>query len=411
MPKPVTVSYTKKNEDGTEPSVTLTEGTDYTVSYRNNINAYEDEESSDAPTVIVKGTGGYSGTATQTFSIKKAQAPDAEEMNVTASRCSEARPNRTIDLTGCFAAYGKKTGYEVTDVEDTKNIFSRTPETADIKNGVLTYGTNAAQEDDTASITVKVSFANYEDAVLTVKIVMVSKNGVTISGITVPKDITYTGTPAAYGGAAFVTAEDGTDVTDKVTLVYSYSGTMADKTPYPAQSSAAGTGSQTTEEAPVNAGSYVLTVAVKEDDPDYTGSIEYPFIISPAAATVKAGDIVELMQGDQGASKPVTSYQSEFSYAAEGLLNGDSLKKEPEYTVTDTEGQAVARKGAVHHQRKPVRMCDLRNCFNIRYLGIRIPQCLYVKRFRVVLYRLLEIADIQRVNKGRGHAIIYQRMG
>lgn len=359
LPKPVTVSYAKKTGDGTETTVTLMEGTDYTVSYRNNINAYKEpvedgagdgadtataavNSTAAAPTVIIKGTGSYSGTATQTFAIKKAQAPAAEEKTVTASQCTQARPNRTADLSDSFADFGKKTGYEVINVEDTDNIFSRTPVTADIKDGILTYGTNAAQENDTAAITVRVSFANYGDAELTVKIVMASKKGVVISGIIMPEDTTYTGTPITYDGAASVAAEDGTDVTGQVTLVYSYSGTMADGKAYPESSGAEGSGPQSTE-PPVNAGSYVLTVAVAEDDEEYTGSTEYPFTISPAAVTVRAGDIVDVMQGNQEASKPAASYQSEFRYDIEGLLLDDGLVTEPVYTVTDLEGQAVTQ--------------------------------------------------------------------
>lgn len=174
----LTVAY---SGSGQAP-VQLTEGTDYIVSYSNNINAYEQSgtgtgTSGSAPTVIITGMGDYSGTVTKTFAIGKAAAPAAEEKKVMASRCTQADPNRTADLSGSFASCGKKTGYEVLSVEDPKEIFTKTPVTADIQNGVLKYGTDAAQENDTASIRIKVSFANYEDAELTVKIIM-SEEGV-----------------------------------------------------------------------------------------------------------------------------------------------------------------------------------------------------------------------------------------
>ena len=175
-PKPA-VAYSGSGQT----AVQLTEGTDYIVSYSNNINAYEQSGASGsntaAPTVIITGTGDYGGTVTKTFAIGKAAAPAAEEKTVVASRCTQADPDRTADLSGSFASCGKKTGYEVVSVDDPKNIFSKTPATADIQNGILKYGTNAAQENDTATIRIKVSFANYEDADLVVQVFM-SEEGV-----------------------------------------------------------------------------------------------------------------------------------------------------------------------------------------------------------------------------------------
>jgi uncharacterized repeat protein (TIGR02543 family) len=48
---------------------TLTKDTDYTVTYKNNINAESSAAGSKAPTVIVKGKGGYSGSCTKKFTI------------------------------------------------------------------------------------------------------------------------------------------------------------------------------------------------------------------------------------------------------------------------------------------------------------------------------------------------------
>ena len=78
---------------------------------------------------------------------------------------------------------------------DTDSIFSKTPVTADIKNGVLTYGTKAAEEGKTASIKISVSFRNYKNAELTVKVTMVAKKAALISGIVMPDSVVYSGTP------------------------------------------------------------------------------------------------------------------------------------------------------------------------------------------------------------------------
>lgn len=344
QPVPTAVSYTQNAAGGAGTPVILSEGTDYTLSYRNNINAYEPSAADGsvegtgengaataAPTVIIKGAGKYSGSVRKTFVIQKAAAPAAETMDVTGSQCTQAQPKRTADLTGSFTACGKKTGYEVLSVEDPKGIFSKTPVTADIKDGVLTYGTKAAQEGDTASLKIKVSFANYKDAELTVRITMAAKKAAVISGIAMEESAVYSGMSVSYGGEAAVKTEDGRDITGQVSLVYQYSGVMADGTAYPAQGG--------TAEPPVNAGSYVLTVSVSDDNPDYVGSASYPFAIRKADAVVQAKDLTVLMQleGEGSTLVPVEQYQKDFGYTVTGLFNADTLRTEPTYTVTEDE--------------------------------------------------------------------------
>ena len=340
-PEPAAVTYTKPSANGTGTPVTLTEGTDYTVSYRNNTDACEPPDTdSAAPTVIIKGTGSYSGTVTKTFAIGKAAAPAEETRNVTAEQCTQAQQNRKIDLTGSFRACGKKTGYEITQVVDTDSIFSKTPVTADIKNGVLTYGTKAAEEGKTASIKISVSFRNYKDAELTVKVTTVARKAALISGIVMPDSVVYSGTPVSYSGKAVVKAEDGTDITEKVALVYHYSGTMADGTAYLAQGGAPD--GSAAEKAPVDAGSYRLTISVKGDDPNYVGSEEYPFTIAKADAVVRANDMIVPMQAGGGTVSVGQNGVGEyaFGYETAGLLNGDRLTTGPSYTVTtDEEGK------------------------------------------------------------------------
>lgn len=357
QPVPTAVSYTQNAAGGTGTPVTLSEGTDYTLSYRNNINAYKPSASDGSgaasgtgsgtavPTVIIKGVGKYSGSVTKTFAIRKAEAPAAETMDVTYYGCEQAQTKR-IDLTGSFAACGKKTGYVVTSVEDSENILSKAPLIAE--NGALTCQTRAADEGDTASIKLKISFQNYQDAELTVRITMAAKQAAVISGITMEKSVGYNGMPVSYSGQAVVKTEDGQDITGQVSLVYRYSGTMADGTAYPAQGSVAGgeTGNGTgqedsTPEAPLNAGSYTLTVSVSEDA-DYAGSVSYPFTIRKADAVVKARDMVVLMQleGEGSTLVPVEQYQKDFGYTVTGLFNRDALTKEPSYKVTEDEAGA-----------------------------------------------------------------------
>ena len=57
----------------------LTEKKDYTVSYKNNINAASAADGKKAPTITVKSTGNYQGTATDTFTIKPASLGENEQ--------------------------------------------------------------------------------------------------------------------------------------------------------------------------------------------------------------------------------------------------------------------------------------------------------------------------------------------
>lgn len=342
MPVPTTVSYMQNAAGGAGAPVTLVEGTDYTVSYINNINAYEQSGGSGAaPAVVIKGVGNYGGSVTKTFVIKKAAAPPAETIEVIASWCEQSNLNRTIDLKDYFKASEEyPLSHTVTVVDDPKGILIGTFE---IWEGVLIYGTHAAQEGDTASIKISAVYQNYQDAELTVKITMVSRNAALISGITMPRSVPYSGAPVSYSGTAVVKAEDGRDITGQVTLDYRYSGTMADGTAYPAQDSAAGQESGTTD-APVNAGDYKLTISVS-NNADYAGSITFPFTIRKADAAVQAENLFVLMQAD-GGTLPVGAdgvgtdgngaYYA-FAHKTTGLMNGEPLTREPSYTVTEDE--------------------------------------------------------------------------
>ena len=72
---------------------------------------------------------------------------------------------------------------------------------------------------------------------------------------------------------------DDTDITGQVILTYSYSGTQADGSSYTAS-----------EQAPVNAGEYTLTVSVAENNEEYEGSAEYTFKINKAPVAITAAD-------------------------------------------------------------------------------------------------------------------------
>ena len=318
------VQYT----DGGE-TVTLTPQTDYTVSYRYNTNAYEKIDSrqaqEDAPTAVITGCGAYLGTVEKTFAIQKAPAPELTELVRTVNA---AMPSDIFKLSADIAQYGKITGYRAgAAVEDdtvSGNVLAGEPSIkADGKMSVMINQTVASG--DFVTIPVTISFRNYADAVRKVKIVMEGeppseKKTVNISGIEM-YDFIYNKMPVSYSGTASVVSEtDNTDLTGTVKVDYTYSGTQADGSAYAAS-----------QNAPVNAGSYTLTVAVASDNTEYTGSRDYPFCIAKASLTITARDMVL----QTGAPLPK---QEDFSYDITGLLEGDTLTKAPaaDCGITDT---------------------------------------------------------------------------
>lgn len=95
----ITLSQNTYTYDGTEKKpnvtvkigdITLEEGTDYTVEYKDNINAGESK-------VIVKGTGSYNTTVEKTFTInKKAVTPTISPISDQTYNAGEQRPKLTV---------------------------------------------------------------------------------------------------------------------------------------------------------------------------------------------------------------------------------------------------------------------------------------------------------------------------
>lgn len=174
--------------------VLLTEGQDYTAVYENNIDA-------GTASVTITGQNEYQGTASFSFTIEKAAAPEAEEAEVCYPYGREQK-EQTFDIAGRFTKYGKITGYHVSYTENTeadRQIFSEAPYIAD---GILCYSTNAGQEGDLAKITTEVSFANYENTVVVLNVKFVDAGFVyTVTfdmgghGAEIPPVIVY-----GYGG-------------------------------------------------------------------------------------------------------------------------------------------------------------------------------------------------------------------
>lgn len=224
---------------------------------------------------------------------------------------------QVFDISDQYVGYGAITGYEIQCTEDENisgNVLSKTPM---MEEGTLVYNTNAGTAGDFATIAVEVSFQNYENARIDILVMMTAKDPVIISGINMP-DSAYTGEEISWSGSASVMSVDGRDVTDQVTLVYSYSGIQADGTEY--------------EDAtpPVNVGEYTLTIAVSEEEKIYIGERNFDFRIIPAGVVI-AAENVTLVVGE-----PIPT---DYMYQVTGLLNGDKLLREPSFIcgVIDSE--------------------------------------------------------------------------
>ena len=149
------------------------------------------------------------------------------------------------------------------------------------------------------------------------------KTTVEISGIEVKSGV-YSKSEMPVTGTAVVDA-DGTDVTDQVTLIYTYEGTLADGSIY-----------GETQQAPVDAGSYTLTVAVAQANREYEGSRAYPFTIEQAPLTIAA----RVMGLAIGAELP---NPEDYQYDVTGLCGEDRLITEPKITcdIKDTASVGV----------------------------------------------------------------------
>ena len=94
---------------------------------------------------------------------------------------------------------------------------------------------------------------------------------VEINGISISSKV-YDGAPVSTSGKVSVISKiDKTDFTGEVELEISYNGILSDGSVY-----------GPSEEAPVNAGNYVLTVSVPKDNDFLIGGREYSFQITKA---------------------------------------------------------------------------------------------------------------------------------
>ena len=238
--------------------------------------------------------------------LAKDSKPEAGTEHITASKEKTVYyigdTINTDDVTVRY--YGKDGTVKILVSGFTTNASDLPMDTAGTKTLVVTY-----QQSMTAKIQLTVLEKEVTD-----------KKEVNISGIKI-SDHTYNKKPASYTGTAKVVLKtNNVDVTSSVKLTYTYSGTQMNGSTYAASAT-----------APVNAGNYKLTIAVAQDDKNYTGSVSYPFKITQAPLTITARDIGVKI----GADLPKAE---DYQYSTTGLLGDDKLLKEPVLNcdITDT---------------------------------------------------------------------------
>lgn len=206
------------NATGTVGDYALVNGTDYTVTYRDNVNA-----GTAAATVSPAANGNYTFTPVEkAFTIGKAGAPTVAD--TTASYRFSVSGAQTVALAGLPANAGTMS-FALGTVTDGSGILSGAPTVSEDGRVTFTLAGQAAYQDGlTATIPVKVTMQNYEDVTVDLVITLINKDTPVVSAQDVA--VTYTGTAltsdviqgtASFGGEAVPGAWAW--VTDPATMV------------------------------------------------------------------------------------------------------------------------------------------------------------------------------------------------
>ncbi len=281
-------------------SIALEQETDYTVTYENNINAFENvtdtDTSANAPKVIITGQNKYSGTVSKAFFIQKAAAPEVEEQIIYIKDYTVAHEGCTLDLSGFFADYNDKIGYTAGNhVEDDTidgSVLSGNVSVDD--KGILTYGTGAGKSGDFAVIPVMVSFSNHKDALINIKIVLDKDNGnIQIENVSVPTASPESGRQLTAGSEVTLSCE-----TKGAGIYYTISGNREELTD-PDENS-----TKYTDPIIINSEVYIRAFAVKDTNRSKYINLHYTVVDSndkvlkpyavPGQSTIEKGTKVEL---------------------------------------------------------------------------------------------------------------------
>ena len=358
---------------------TLTENTDYTVTYDG------DTTNVGEVTVTVTGTGNYSGEANQTpsYTINKA---DQAALSITSSGPATYGQDYALTTSG-----GSGSGAVTITVSNgtgaatvSGNIL--TP----IKTGTVTVtavkaGDNNYNDGTSVSATITINKGTYDGTTTAIGSVLANWPGeVTLPAI--PDGASY-GTPTGsdvtgmsitggvlhYTGGSGIQANQQYTVTVPVTGATNYNdyqitvtltgtdkkvltitGVTAQNGTYNGQTQAGYTGTPSAQgydgdftvtyntedgKAPTNAGNYSVTIAIPDTDPQYVGSIVLEFAIAEKPLTVSAPS-ASVYVGDNAPLLALT-------YT--GLVDGESVtpSEAPAFTITKSDDTEITLADAV----------------------------------------------------------------
>lgn len=358
---------------------TLTENTDYTVTYDG------DTTNVGEVTVTVTGTGNYSGEANQTpsYTINKA---DQAALSITSSGPATYGQDYALTTSG-----GSGSGAVTIAVSNgtgaatvSGNIL--TPS----KAGTVTVtavkaGDNNYNDGTSVSVTITINKGTYNGIKTAAGTVLANwpgevtlpaipdgasygtPTGSDVTGLTITgnvlhytggsgivKDQTYTVTVPVTGATNYADYNitvtlTGTDKTRlEITGVTAQNGTYNGQTQagYTGTPSAQGytgdftvTYSTTDGKAPTNAGTYTVTLAIPDSIPQYAGSVVLEFTIAQKPLTVSAADV----------SVYTGSAAPELTLVYDGLVTGERVTptEAPTFTITKADGTEIALANAV----------------------------------------------------------------
>lgn len=359
---------------------TLTENTDYTVTY--------DGDTTNAGTVkvTVTGMGNYSGTANSqpTYTITKAAQA---ALSITSSGPATFGQNYTLTTSGGSGS-GTVT-FTVTDGTGAATVSGNT--LTPTKAGTVTVtavkaGDNNYNDGTSVSVTITINkgtydgtrtaagsvLANWPDKVTLPAIPDGASYGTPTSsdvtglsitdgnilhytgGSGIVKDQTYTVTVPVTGATNYDDYNITVTLTGTDKRVLTITGVTAQGGTYNGQPQQGYTGTPSAEgygggftvtyntadgEAPTNAGAYIVTIAIPDSDPQYVGSIVLEFAIAKKPLTVSAPS-ASVYVGD---SAPLLA----LTYT--GLVAGESVtpSEAPAFTITKADDTEITLADAV----------------------------------------------------------------
>ena len=260
---------------------------DYTITYGTNINA-------GTGTVIVTLKGNYSGSATGTFTIEKADASDS--MKTLTGTVLNSGQTKTISLPTKVdgATYGTTTASGTITMTD-----------MGIKDNILTYTAPSSTKGQTGIITIGVTDAkNYNDYDIVVTITSTDKLPQTISfeKATISK---------TYGEGAFTQIANGAVSGSKVSYASGDTAVIAVN--------------QTTGEVTIKGGgTATITATAASTETHSSATATYDVNVSKATLTINADDKTMTV----GDALPT------FTATTTGLVNGDKVTTAPTITTT-----------------------------------------------------------------------------